>query len=356
MVTRNDRRAARRLLATCAVAAMALTGCGSPVRAGAAAVIGTDRISTQRLATDVDQALADPAASSLAADRQSFQRDLLGRLISADVVQVAAQRRGITVTQGDVDTEYAALQASVGGADQLRSQAAAAGLTLAAVRDLARTRALTDALGDRLTADVTVPQAQLQQAYQAAVDTYDQVHVAQIQVASPAEAQALLPQAQGLTDSGFEALARTRSLDTATRDKGGDLGFVPRSTFTGQGLDAYATAVFAATVGDTLALPGTQVGYVVRVLGRHTTTLAQASPALRRTALQPQRDAAVQRLLTTTAAGLHIRINPRFGAWDASQLSVVASTPSGNREVSSPQAPAGGPVTPGSNVAPSTQP
>lgn len=358
IVTRTDRLAAARLLAACTVGVVALSGCG-PLRAGAAAVVGSTRISTKQLAASVDRSLADPAASSLAADRPSFQRDVLGRMVTADVVEVAARRRGVTVTAGDVDRQYAALEQSVGGADQLRTQAAAAGLDLEGVRALARTRALTDALGDALTAAVPVPAAQLQAAYQAAIDTYDQVHVAQVQVASPAAAQALLPQAEALSDDAFAALARSTSLDAATRQQGGDLGYAPRSTFTGQGLDAYATAVFAAPVGATLAVPGpttgTPSGYVVRVLDHRTTTLQQATPALRRTILQQQRDADVQRLLVSTAAGLHISVNPRFGAWDGSQLSIVADAPTGNREVSSPQAPAGGPAA-GSGVLPSPAP
>ena len=364
----RDRRSAVRLLATCAVAAVALTGCGSsPLRAGAAAVVGDSRISTEQLATIVDTGLANPAATQLAADRPSYQRDVLSRLITADVIATAAQREGVTVTLGAVDAAYAAISTSVGGAEELTSQAAASGLSLAQVRDLARAQALSDALGDKLTAGIQVPAAQLQQAYQAAIDTYDQVHVAQIQLASLADAQALLPQVSGLSDADFSTVARARSLDAATKDAGGDVPFAGRSSFTDQGLTDYATAVFAARVGATLAVPGTNAGYVVRVLGRRTTTLEQATPQLRRTALQTQRESALQELLTRTAASLHITINPRFGAWDGAQLQVVAATalgaspaaaadPTGDREVSSPEAPAGGPATPGDDVLPSPAP
>lgn len=353
-MTRIDRRAAARLLPVCVVAAVALGGCGgSPSRAGAAAVIGGNRITMQQLSGAVERALADPAAGTLADDRPSFQRDVLTRFLSSDVVRTAAQREGVSVTEGDVDAEYASIEQSVGGADRLREQAAAAGLDTAAVRQLARTRALSDGLGDRLTADVPVPQDQLEQAYQAGIDTFDQVHVAQIQLPALADAQALLPQVRGLSDDAFGAVARARSLDEATKEQGGDVPFAGRGAFVGQGLTDYATAVFAARVGDTLAVPGTDAGFVVRVLGRRTTSLEQATPQLRRTILQAQRDSALQELLTRTAADLNIKVNPRFGAWDGAQLSVVPAVPTGDREVSSPQAPAGGPVPPGDDVLPS---
>ncbi|HEU0102884.1 MAG TPA: SurA N-terminal domain-containing protein [Mycobacteriales bacterium] len=349
-MTRNDRRAAARLLATCAVAAVVLTGCGSsPIRAGAAAVVGDSRISTEELAQDVDEGLADPGAAQLAADRPSYQRDVLSRRISADLVDVAAQRRGVSVTQGQVDAEYAALEQSVGGPEELASQAAAAGLPMDRVRDLARTRALSTALGDALTADLPVTADQLQQAYQAALDTYDQVRVAQIQLPTAAEAQALLPQARGLSDEGFAELARTRSVDEASKARGGDLGLAPRSAV-GNGVEAYATAVLGAQVGDTLAVAAPEAGFVVRVLERRTTTLEQATPELRRTVLDQERQAALQQELTETARSLNITINPRFGAWDPATLTVVAAQPTGNRELSSPEAPAGGAEAPAEDL------
>lgn len=334
-----------RLSVACAVAAVALTACGgTPVRAGAAAVVGDTRISTEQLAKDVDEGLADPAASQLAADRGTYQRQLLGRIISADVVEAAARDAGVSVTASDVDQQYDALQSSVGGPDQLKQQAAAAGLTLARVRDLARTRALTAALGDKLTADVPVSAAQLQQAYTAGIDGFDQVRTAQIQLATVADAQALLPQAQGLSDEAFATLARSRSLDDTTKAAGGDLGYLPRSTFSSNGLDAYGAAAFAAKVGDTFVVASPKGGHVVRVLGRRTTTLAQATPQLRRTILQQQQGEAVQALLTRTAASLHISVNPRFGTWQASDLTVAAPADTGRHAVSSPEAPAGGPA------------
>ncbi len=333
-----------RRYAVCALAVAALAGCGSPVRAGAAAVVGDTRISTEQLASDVDEGLADPAADQLAADRASYQRQLLGRIISGDVVEAAARDAGVSVTASDVDTQYAALQSSVGGAEQLKQQAATAGLTLARVRDLARQRALTAALGDRLTADLPVTQGQLQQAYTAGIDGFDQVRTAQIQLTDIAAAQALLPEATGLSDDAFAALARSRSLDDTTKAAGGDLGYLPRSTFATNGLDAYGAAAFAAKVGDTFVVASPKGGHVVRVIGRRTTTLAEATPQLRRTILQQQQGEAVQALLTKTAAGLHISVNPRFGTWSPADLTVAAPADTGKHEVSSPAAPAGGPA------------
>ncbi len=336
-----------RLAAVGAAAALALTGCGNaPVLAGAAVVIGSGRISSEELARTVDEGLADPAAAQLAADRPAYQREVLGRLITAKVVDEAARRHGVTVTPTDIDGQFRMIEDSVGGPQELKTQAAAAGLSVQQVRDLARNRAQTAELGAALTADLPVSQQQLEQAYQAGIDTFDRVRTAQVQLASLADAQALLPAATVLSDKDFGELARTRSLDEATKAAGGDLGLLPRSALATEGLDEYAKAAFAAAVGDTFVVASARGGHVVRVLERQTTTLAAATTQLRRSILKPQSDAAVQQALLDASTALDIRVNPRFGGWDTTRLAVTLRTATGNNELSSPEAPPGGPSAP----------
>jgi len=336
-------RTGRRLAAAGLLAAVALSGCGdSPVRAGAAAVVGQHRITTEELAQLVDTGLSDPtAAEQLGADRPAFQRDVLGRVINSELVEETARRQGVTVTPGDVDREYAAIESSVGGAEQLRTQAATAGLTLDQVRELSRSRALTNALGDALTRDVVVPPEALEQAYQQGIDQYDQVRTAQILLPTLKAARALLPQARELDDAGFAQLARTRSTDTSTAAQGGDLGLAPRSAFTSSGLEEYGTKAFDAEPGDTFAVSSERGGHVVRVIERRTQTREQVAAELRRTALSEQRSTAVQDLVQKTATELGVTVSPRFGTWDAATLAVVERQ---DTAVSSPSAPAPAPA------------
>lgn len=154
-MTRTARRTpcTRRAATACggALLAFALTACGTGVvRTGAAAVVGSDRITTEELSELSDRALADPAAAQLAGDRAGFQRQLLQRLVQEQVVAEAARRRGLTVTEGQVDTQYASFVQQSGGPEPLQQQAAAAGLSLDQVRGLARTQALVQVLTARL--------------------------------------------------------------------------------------------------------------------------------------------------------------------------------------------------------------
>ena len=119
--------------------------------------------------------------------------------------------------------------------------------------------------------------------------------------------------------------------------------------------DEYAKAAFAAAAGDTFVVASARGGYVVRVLERQTTTLAAATQQLRRSILQSQGNAAVQKVLTETSAALDIRVNPRFGGWDTTRLQVTLRTATGNNELSSPQAPPGGPSAPAQDPLPPQQ-
>ncbi len=334
-------RTRRRLAAVGLLAAVALTGCGgSPVQAGAAATVGESRITTDELAQLVDAGLSDPAAAEqLGGDRPAYQRDVLGREINVQLVEEAAERAGVTVTAGEVDRQYQAIEESVGGSEQLRTQASAAGLTLEQVRELARSRALTTALGESLTRDVPVPPEQLDQAYQQGIDQFDQVRTAQILLPDLAAARDLLEEARGLSDQEFGALARERSTDETTAEQGGDLGLAPRSAFAQSGLEEYGEQAFAAEAGDTFAVESERGGHVVRVLERRTQTRQQVEPELRRAVLAEQSGAAVQELVTATARDLGVSVNPRFGQWDEAALAVVASD---DTRLSSPAAPSGG--------------
>ena len=318
-------------LVTAGLAAILVTGCGNgPVRSGAAATVGDTRISTDALAGLVSRGLKDPQAQQqLGADKAKFQRDTLGRMIRHQILLETAMREHVTALGGAVDAKIADFEQQAGGAAQLLQQAAQGGIASSDLRAFITDLVLGDAIGDKVTEDLPVPPEEIAALYKQNSAQYDQVHAAHILVASKPLADSILQQVTA-DPSQFAALAAKNSTDTSNKDKGGDLGFAGR----GQFVKEFEAAVFGAKPGTFLEVK-TQFGYhVVHVIDRRTTTLEQATPTLRRGALQKQRDQRVGELLSKVASDMHVKVNPRFGRWDATQLAVVEASSKG--AVSSP--------------------
>lgn len=306
-------RTPRRLALAAGAALLLLTGCGEgEVRPGAAALVGGERIETDALQALVDRGLADPqAAQQLGSDRAAYQRLALSRLINTEVLEAAAEAEGVSVTDGDVAEQVERFAVQAGGRDALEQQAAQSGISPEDLRPFVRGIVLDQALGDELTEDLDVPRADLQALYQENLAQYDQVRSRHILVADEKTARTILGNVQA-DRSRFEALAAQFSTDTSNKDRGGDLGLSGR----GQFVPEFEQAIFGAEPGQ-VVLVQTQFGWhVVEVLDRRTTPLAEATPELRRTALQAERQTRVQELLQATSERLGVKVNPRFGRWN----------------------------------------
>lgn len=314
-MTRTPRR-----LAAVGLAVLLLAGCGAAqARSGAAAVVGDESISTDELQEIVERGLADPQAEEqFGADRAAYQQQVLNRLVRGLILEQAAEKQGVEVTAGDVDEQLGKFAEQAGGREQLEQQAAAGGISAQDLPRFAREVVLELALGDALTEDVDVPAADLQALYDQNIGQYDQVRTRHILVAEEAKARELLAQVQA-DRSRFPELAAQFSTDESNKDSGGELGLAGRGQFVAE----FESAVFNAQVGD-IVLVQTEFGWhVVEVLERKTTSLAEATPELRRQVLGDQRQTEVQELLAETAEQLDVEVNPRFGRWDADAAEVV---------------------------------
>ena len=322
---------ASRTLAVAGLLALALSACGTP-RAGAAATVGDHRITTSDLNTVVERGLADPSAEqTVGADRPAFERSVLGRLIQHLVLQKAAQEHHVSVDGATVDKAFDTFAGQLGGEAALRSEALKAGIGAQDLRSAISDAALRDALADELTADIVVPPAVLAQQYQADIAQYDRVHSAHILVSTQAKASQILAQVKK-DPASFAGLAAQFSLDTSNKAKGGDLGFQGRGALE----KPFENAIFSSAPGS-FVIAKTSFGFhVIHVIARQTTTLAQATPALRRTLLSTPRTERLGATLSKTAKALRVHVNPRFGSWDLSTENVLAPEVCKSTAISSP--------------------
>jgi foldase protein PrsA len=331
-----------RLVATTGLAVLLLSGCGSgSVRPGAAALVGEERITVDTLQQVVERGLADPQAEqSLGQDRSEFQRQVLSRLVNREVLREAARREGVSVSDGDVDAQLQDFAAQAGGEEALEAQAAQNGISPEDLQPFLRDVVLEQELGDVLTEDEDVPQETLQGLYQQNIAQYDRVRSRHILVEDEAQARSILAQVRE-DPSQFAELAAEFSTDTSNKDQGGDLGLQGR----GQFVPEFEALLFSAEP-DTYDVVQTQFGWhVVHVQERETTSLEEATPELRRAALQEQRAEATGAVLRDVASDLGIEVNPRFGRWNAETGSIEAVESPNDVTTSVPQdgaeAPAG---------------
>jgi foldase protein PrsA len=311
-------RPTRRRLAVAAGAAvtavLVLTGCGDgAIRAGSAAVVGEESISTDDVRAIVDRGLADPqAAQQFGADLETYQRQVLARLVNREVLAQAAESVGVEVSQGDIDAQLAEFAEQAGGREALEAQAAQSGISATDLPDFIRDVVVERELGDELTEDVDVSREQLEALYKENIAEYDQVNSRHILVPDEAQAREILAKVQA-DPSQFEALAAEFSTDASNKDNGGELGFAGRGAF----VPEFEQVLFSTEPG-TYAVVNTQFGWhVVHVLERRTTPLAEVEDELRRAALQQERTTRTQELLRETASKLDVSVNPRFGQWNA---------------------------------------
>lgn len=310
----------KRLVVTGALLTLAVTGCGNgPLQAGAAATVGDDRITTTELDKVVARGLADPTAQqSVGTDKPAFERVVLRRLIDHDILAVAVAKEHVTVSAGEALAARTRIADQVGGDQGLNAEALKAGISAADLDETVRDIALRDALADKLTASIDVPDSALAQAYQQNIANFDKVHSAHILVATNALAQQILKQVQA-DPSQFATLAAQHSTDPGSKAQGGDLGFLGRGV-----LDkTFENAIFSHKPGTFLVVK-TQFGFhVIHVIARRIVSLDQARTELRRGLLSSQRDSLVQQRLIDTAKSLGVKVNPRFGSWDDKALEVV---------------------------------
>jgi parvulin-like peptidyl-prolyl isomerase len=321
-------RAAAAVTGAVVVAAAASACTTSP---GAAAVVGSHRIATQTLQRAVDVALANPTAQQqLGSDRGTFVRTELSRLINNILIAHAAAQLKVTATNADVDAELTSLnqQAQANG-QQLVQAAAASGVPERDLRTFVRFFVLQQKIAAKLAERIPVSQDQLQAEYQKDIDQFDQVHSAHILVKDKKTADRLLAQVR--KDPGsFAALAAHFSIDTGSKNNGGDLGFAGHGQFVKQ----FTDAIFAAKPGSFVEAHSKFGWHVIHVIAHRKVTFEQATPQLKATILKNERDRLLQKALTDQANKLGVHVNPRYGRWDPVTTQVVATSP--KNDVSSP--------------------
>jgi len=128
-----------------------LSGCSTPT-AGAAAVVGDQRISESTLNTEVQTVLTLQGLPSTDSSTELIA-NTLNQLITGILVNELASREKIDVTQGEIDDLRLQYVAQAGGQDAFESQIGQQGIAIAAVDTIIRVNIQVSKLGDALSPD-----------------------------------------------------------------------------------------------------------------------------------------------------------------------------------------------------------
>ena len=182
--------------------------------------------------------------------------DTVNSMINEKLVNQAAAKASVSVTDAEVTASIQKIKDQIGGDDKFNQALAQYNITLDQLKqDQATKLKLTKILGK----DVKPDDATLQKYFQDNITQFDtlQVRSRHILLATEAEAKAVKAELDKGTD--FATLAKAKSTDPTAKDNGGDLGFNKKGVMDAE----YDKVVFAMKKGEVSQPFQTQFGWHV---------------------------------------------------------------------------------------------
>lgn len=186
----------------------------------------------------------------------------LETLIQDQVITLEAEKQKVTESDAEVDAQYKKVETQYGGADALESALESNNMSKSDFKANLKTYVLASKMieKDLDTSDKTL-KAYLKEN-QSTFDTAAQVKASHILVEKKATATKIKKELD--TGGDFAKLAKKYSTDTATKSKGGDLGYFTKSEM----VEEFATQAFNMKKGDISDPIKTDYGYhIIKVTG-----------------------------------------------------------------------------------------
>lgn len=207
----------------------------------------------ERRVAQYEQALLaqgiDPSTEEGQAHLAQARRDVLEGLIDTELIEQGGAALGITLSDEELESQVEADIVAGGGQEAFDEWLQVTGQSRDDYKEMLSQSLIAQRVLEVVTADVPT--------------ATEQVHARHVVLDSEEFAHQILVQLQGGAD--FVALTREHSLDLATRDNGGDLGWFPRGLVAPE-LENAAFALQPGQLSDVVYLGG---GYhVIQVVER----------------------------------------------------------------------------------------
>lgn len=179
----------------------------------------------------------------------------LDSLISDEIITQEGKKAGVQATDADINAEIASIQSSFGSDTEFQQALTSYGMTLDDLKKNMKTQVL---LKKMLEPQVTITDDEVKQYYDQNLESLkvpEQIQASHISVATQEEADAILADLNNGSD--FATIAKDKSLDTDTKDKGGELGYIS----SGRMDAAFDASAFALATGSVSGAVKTSSGF-----------------------------------------------------------------------------------------------
>lgn len=307
----------------------ALASCAQVLTAGAAVVNGV-RISQAQVDNEVKAQLSGSSASPQGAENKlQISRQVIARLIIQQLQLSEAARRGITADEKQVEQDYQRVRQNpqIAGEEDFRSKLAEFGFTPETFRQRIREGIVIEKLLASIAGPVS--ESQIREVYNQERDQFRQIKLRRIQLLIDAKHPDVAQHELALdlvrrlkSGANFAALARTYSNDAETKASGGGTNqFIQLSNISDPSL---SEALWGARPG--VALAPRKLGdawWIFLVDAKRVQPFTEVRAQLT-TQLQQQADQGAQRsFIQTSVIKADIIVNPRYGDWDPTSISIV---------------------------------
>lgn len=197
-------------------------------------------------------------------------KPVLEQMINEMLIEQRAEDQKVKVEPEEIDVKIDEIKERFPSEEAFVQQLAASGMTIEELRQQFESQILMEKL---ILKEAIVTEKEIKDYFEENKDRFDkseQIRASHILVSTEEEANEILSQLRAGAD--FATLAKEKSIDPATKDTGGDLGFFSRGKMT----PAFEEAAFALGVGEISEVVKTPYGY-------HIIQLEEKKPAYKAT-------------------------------------------------------------------------
>jgi parvulin-like peptidyl-prolyl isomerase len=306
-----------------------LPGCGELLDP-AAAVVGGDKITVERITSIVDAYEGSREFKQVAGQGdpqeilRQYEQTRLSQLIRRAVLESRAEDLDVEVTDDDVARRLDQIKADFPSEEAFQDALAEQGLTSDYLNELVYDSLLEEGLRAKVTEGAGPTDEELVDFYQENLNDYRQTRAQHILVKSRKLAAALSTRLRAApgnqVEDLFARLAKRYSTDTSNAAKGGDLGYFSE----GQFVPPFEQAAADLSIGEVSEPVQTEFGFhVIRVTDRRVAPFEEVRADIEQQLGGQAEDEAWQKWVVDAYQDADIRVNPRYGELDLDTQQIV---------------------------------